>query len=147
MYTYTSGLGASPADSRPAVSGKATARATEEAKRTVQNIYLELLLRDPWNKATYDAGAEGYVNCLVDGWCDTDFVRTEVIKSPEYADKEMARAQRVYAPGGAVPSSAPGGYSSFAPMDWGGIMSMSVAGIPIVYLAGGLVLLMMLKKK
>jgi len=140
MYTYTrSGLGAAPKISK------------DEAKRAVANIYLELLLRDPWNP--YDAGAEGYVNCLVEGWCNTDFVRTEVIKSGEYRDKELARAQKVYAtaPSGAFPSGgsslvpSSGGY--YPPMDAGGITSMTVAGIPIVYIAGGLVLLMLLKKR
>jgi len=142
MYTYArSGLGAAPKVSK------------DEAKRAVANIYLELLLRDPWNP--YDAGAEGYVNCLVEGWCNTDFVRTEVIKSGEYRDKELARAQKVYAaaPGGALPSGgssfvpSSGDYSPYAPMGGGGIMSMEVGGIPIVYLAGGLVLLMLLKKR
>lgn len=140
MYTFTrAGLGAAPKVSR------------DEAKRVVQNVYLELLLRDPWSP--YDAGAEGYVNCLTGGWCNPDFVRTEVIKAPEYRDKELARAQKVYgaAPGGAVPGSsfAPssGDSSPYAPMGGGGIMSMEVGGIPIVYLAGGLALLMMLKKR
>lgn len=125
--------------------GKKAAVSKDEAKRTVQAIYQELLLRDPWNP--YDAGAEGYVNCLVEGWCTPDFVRTEVIKAPEYAEKELQRAQAVYAsgaPAGASPSS--GGYapamSSFA----GGIPS-SIGGIPIVALVGGLALLMLLKGK
>jgi len=142
MYSYgRTGLGAAPKVSR------------DEAKRVVQSIYLELLLRDPWSP--YDAGAEGYVNCLVEGWCNPDFVRTEVIKAPEYRDKELARAQKVYAPpGGAIPGSSLVPSSSFgarapdyAPMDGGGITSMTVAGIPVLYLAGGLVLLMMLKKR
>ena len=143
MYTYTrSGLGAAPKISK------------DEAKRAVQSIYLELLLRDPWNP--YDAGAEGYANCLVEGWCNTDFVRTEVIKSGEYRDKELARAQKVYAaaPGGALPSggsslvpSLPSSGGYYPPMDAGGITSMTIAGIPVLYLAGGLVLLMLLKKR
>lgn len=147
MYTYTSGLSGL---------GKAAKISKDEAKRAVQSVYLELLLRDPWNP--YDAGAEGYVNCLTEGWCDVDFVRTELIKSAEYRDKELARATKVYAaaaaPGGAIPGSSlvPSSGSSFgapgyAPVDGGGIMSMTVAGIPIVYLAGGLVLFMMLKKR
>jgi hypothetical protein len=139
MYTYRTGLGAAPKVSR------------DEAKRAVQSIYLELLLRDPWSP--YDAGAEGYVNCLVEGWCNTDFVRTEVIKAPEYRDKELARAQQVYAPTSAAASSYVPGASSpssggyYPPMDAGGITSMSIAGIPVLYLAGGLVLLMLLKKR
>lgn len=108
------------------------------AKTAVQNIYLELLLRDPWNP--YDAGAEGFVNCLVEGWCSTDFVRQEVIKSPEYADKELARAQAVYGAGGTASSAA----MPYSPL--GGIMSMTVAGIPVVYLAGGLLLLSLLRR-
>ena len=133
MYTYTSGLGKTPAVSQ------------EEAKRAVQAIYQELFLRDPWNP--YDAGAEGYVKCLTEGWCTTDFVRTEALKSDEYRDKELQRAQKVYgtAPGGALPSSGAPGYAA-APSD-GGIFGMTVAGIPIVYLAGGVVLLMLLKKR
>lgn len=131
MYAYASGLGKAPKVSQ------------EEAKRAVQAIYLELFLRDPWNP--YDAGAEGYVKCLTEGWCTTDYVRTEALNSPEYRDKELQRAQKVYgtAPGGALPSSGAPGY---APMD-GGITSMTIAGIPIVYLAGGVVLLMLLKKR
>jgi hypothetical protein len=142
MYTHGPGLGAAPKVSR------------DEAKRAVQNIYLELLLRDPWSP--YDAGAEGYVNCLVEGWCNTDFVRTEVIKSPEYRDKELARAQQVYGaapaagsslvPSPGAPSYGSPSYGSPMAMD-GGITSMSIAGIPVVYLAGGLVLLMLLKKR
>jgi hypothetical protein len=141
MYSYgkPSGLGA-----------KGVSK--DEAKRAVQNIYLELLLRDPWG-TPYDQGAEGYVNCLTEGWCNTDFVRTEVIKSSEYKDKELARAQSVYGTGGTASSAAAGGSSAAMPYDAssyapiGGITSMTVAGIPVVYLAGGVVLLMLLKKR
>jgi len=126
--------------------GKAPKVSKEEAKRAVQSIYQELLLRDPWNP--YDAGAEGYVNCLVGGWCETDFVRTEVIKSAEYKDKELARAQAVYG----APTQSGMVTTSGLPLlpgtsMGGGIMDMSIAGIPLPYLAGGLVLLMLLKKR
>ncbi len=128
------GLGAAPRISQ------------KEAKRAVQTVYLELLLRDPWSP--HDEGAMGYVNCLVEGWCDVDFVRTELIRSQEYKDKELARAQRVYGAltesGMVTTSGLPALPSS--PMG-GGILGMSVGGIPLPYLAGGLVLLMLLKKR
>jgi hypothetical protein len=131
------GLGAEPTVSR------------EEAKRAVRSIYLELLLRDPWDP--YDAAAEGYVNCLTGTpWrCDIDFVRTEVIASPEYKDKELARARAVYgAPvqSGVVTTSGLPPLPGAAPAG-GGIMEMSIGGIPLPYLAGGLVLLMLLKRR
>lgn len=127
----------------------------EEAKRAVQAIYLELLSRDPWDP--YDAGAEGYVNCLVEGWCDVDFVRTEVLKAPEYRDVEMRRAAQVYglAPGASagispVPTVGGGLAPSLAPVGGplapaGGIPS-EVFGIPIVYLIGGVALLMLMRR-
>lgn len=150
MYVYgratglSGGLGASKGVSK------------DQAKKAVQSIYLELLLRDPWNP--YDAGAEGYVNCLIEGWCSTDFVRQELIKSSEYRDKELQRAQAVYGPGGSassalvpgsVAASMPYGASSqagYAPAG-GGILSMTIGGIPVVFLAGGALLLSLLKKR
>lgn len=117
----------------------------EQAKTAVQQIYLELLERDPWNP--YDAGAEGYVNCLVEGWCNTDFVRTEVLKAPEYRDVQMRKAAKAYGPAesGAVTTSGlplvPGAPS------FQSLTSMTVAGIPVVYIVGGIVLLSLLKRR
>jgi len=127
----------------------------EAAKSAVAQIYLELLGRDPWNP--YDAGAEGFVNCLVEGWCETDFVRTEVLKSSEYRDVEMRRAAQAYGalpaggalvPAGGVPAAAlaPGSAAGgLAPFSGGGIPS-TIAGIPLVWLIGGVALLMLLRR-
>lgn len=116
----------------------------EDAKSAVRQIYLELLEREP------DAGAQGYIDCLYKGaqhdpsrgWCDVDFIRTELLKSQEYRDLQARKAAAVYgapapaagfAPGGALPTGE-------------GISTMTIAGIPIVYLAGGLALLMLLRR-
>lgn len=124
MYTYARGLGAAPKIPR------------DEAKRVVQAIYVELLLRDPWDP--YDSGAEGYVNCFVEGRCTTDSVRIEIIKSREFRDKELQRMQNAYA----TPPASPG-----APSPDAGVMALTVGGIPVVYLAGALVVLVMLLKR
>lgn len=115
----------------------------EDAKNAVEQIYLELLERDPWNP--YDQGAEGYVNCLVEGWCNTDFVRTEVLKAPEYRDVQARKAAKVYGTTPPVPmSGAPG---APPPSAFGDLIPPTIGGIPTAYVAGGLVLLMLLKRK
>lgn len=94
-----------------------------DAKNAVQQVYLELFGRDPWSP--YDRGAEGYVKCLVEGWCDIDFVRTELLKSQEYRDVQTRKAQAVFAPAatGAPVLSLPGG------LDVGGILPYALGGI------------------
>jgi hypothetical protein len=135
--------------------GKGPKVSEEEARRVVQSIYQELLLRDPWapgsvgpagkgGKPGYDTVALSYVNCLVDRWCDVDFVRTEVIQSAEYKEKDLARARAVY--GGAPPKPGAGTTSPGA-ASVGGLLETTIGGIPLPYLAGGLVLLMLLKKR
>jgi len=117
----------------------------EEAKRVVRSIFLEFLLRDPFAEGPEQTkGAMGYVNCLVEGWCDADFVRTEILGSQEYKDKELARARAVY--GGAPPKPGAGTTSPGA-ASVGGLLETTIGGIPLPYLAGGLVLLMLLKKR
>lgn len=142
MYTYTGGL---------AGLGKAKV-SQDEAKRTIQQIFLEILEREP----DYP-GAQSMVDCLLSrendknfgpGSCNVDDLRTNVLKSQEYRDLQARKAAAVY--GAPAPSGSPGSASSsFYPTDGGGggIMSMTVAGIPIVYLAGGLVVLLMVMKK
>jgi hypothetical protein len=136
--------------------GKGPKVSEEEARRVVQTIYQELLLRDPWAPGSVGPGGKGgkpgydtdtvalsYVNCLVDRWCDVDFVRAEVIQSAEYKDKELARARAVY--GGPAQSGA--GTTSPGAASGGGLLETTIGGIPLPYLAGGLVLLMLLKRR
>jgi hypothetical protein len=135
--------------------GKGPKVSEEEARRVVQTIYQELLLRDPWapgsspggkgGKPGYDTVALSYVNCLVDRWCDVDFVRAEVIQSAEYKEKDLARARAVY--GGPAQSGAGTTSPATSPASVGGLMDTTIGGIPLPYLAGGLVLLMFLKKR
>jgi hypothetical protein len=142
MYAYTSGLGASVAETKARLSAEVRARAAEQAKRTVQTLFLELLLRDPFAQGPEQtAGAMGYVNCLAEGSCDVDFVRSELIRSAEYKDKELARARAVYG-GPAKP-----GAGTTSPASVGGLLETTIGGIPLPYLAGGLVLLMLLKRR
>jgi hypothetical protein len=86
----------------------------------------------------------GYVNCLAEGSCDVDFVRSELIRSAEYKEKDLARARAVY--GGAPPKPGAGTTSPGA-ASVGGLLETTIGGIPLPYLAGGLVLLMLLKKR
>lgn len=129
------GVGVSAAISALKAKGGKNKVSRTDAEKVVRQTYLELLEREP------DPESEGYVNCLVEGWCDVDFVRTEVLKSPEYQDLQIRKATAVYAPeagaytpttGGAAPSLA-----SFT--------SMSIGGIPLPYLLGGVLVLSLLK--
>lgn len=114
-----------------------------DAKKAVQQIYLELLERDPWNP--HDAGAMGYVQCLVEGWCDTDFVRTEVLKSKEYHDVQQRKAAAAYgAAPGATPSSSSAGVLS---PSFGSAFGGLNLGPYAPYLIGGVVLLMLLRRR
>ncbi|MGH7259945.1 MAG: hypothetical protein ACREI9_04605 [Nitrospiraceae bacterium] len=134
---YTGGLGA--------------AKYSEaQAKQAVQQVFLEILEREP----NYP-GVQGYVDCLLErenkknfgpGSCNVDDLRTMVLQSQEYRDLQARKAAAVYgapAESGMVTTSG----LPFLPGAEGGIMSMSVGGIPLPILAGGLVLLMLLKKK
>lgn len=109
-----------------------------DAEKAVQQIYLELLLRDPLNPR--DPGMKGFVNCLVAGWCDVDFVRTEILKSPEFRElqeklvtQELERAKQF------------SGSSTFA----FGLPALPsvVAGVPLPVIIGGVVLLFLMMKK
>lgn len=119
-----------------------------DAKSAVQQVYLELLERDPWNPN--DPGAMGYVNCLLEGWCDVDFIRTEVLKSKEYKDVQMRKAAVVY-----NPAVAPSGFGESlflgGTAPGGGIVetltSGTVAGIPFTWIALGLGLVLLMKRR
>lgn len=120
----------------------------DDAKSAVQQIYLELLERDPWNP--YDKGAEGYVNCLVEGWCNIDFVRTEVLKAPEYKDVQTRKAVAAYGPtqsGSVTTSGLPAVPGSAGGFNLSTLTAMQVGGIPVLYLAGGLVVFSLLRRK
>ena len=79
-----------------ALKGKKKPKVTrEDAESAVRQVYLELLERDPFDPV--DPGAEGYVTCLLEGWCDVDFVRTEVLKSPEFRNLQTRKAQAAFA--------------------------------------------------
>lgn len=124
----------------------------DDAKSIVKQIFLELLEREP----DYP-GAQGYVDGLLlrnkadcenkpletPGQFSPDDVRTMVLSSQEYRDLQARKAAAVYGePGGPGASPAASGYTS----DGGGISTMSVAGIPVVYLGAGLLLLMLMKR-
>lgn len=107
-----------------------------DAEKVVRQTYLELLEREP------DAASQGYVDCLVEGWCDVDFIRTEILKSPEYRDVQTRKAVATY---------APTNQSGFAPTSGGALpsvsslASMSIGGIPLPYVVGGVLLFSLLK--
>lgn len=122
-----------------------------DAKKLVQQIYLELLEREP------DPGAQGYIDCLIKGaqhdpdkgWCDVDFIRTELLKSPEYRDLQVRKAQEAY---GLAPGAAPGlapspgaPASGVYPPAGGGIPG-EIFGIPLIYVIGGVALLMFMRR-
>ena len=121
MYASQDGLGA-----------KGVKRS--DAKKAVQQIYLELLLRDPFDP--YDFGAKGKVDCLVEGWCDVDFLRTEVLKSDEFRalQEKMASQTREQA------------QATLSPGFVGGLPS-AIAGVPLPYIIGGVALLLLVRKR
>ena len=112
----------------------------EDAIGAVNQIYLELLERP----AIGDPGSEAYVDCLVSGECDVDFVRTEVLSSPEFRTLQEGRVRKelevrrattpARAPGVALPGLVAG-------------LPSSIAGIPLTYIIGGVAVLFLLKKK
>lgn len=130
---------------------KKTKLTEADAKKLVQQIYLELLEREP------DPGAQGYIDCLIKGaqhdpnkgWCDVDFIRTELLKSPEYRDLQVLKAQQAYglAPG-AAPGLAPGAPGALPQGGYpptGGIPG-EIFGIPLIYVAGAVALLMLMRR-
>lgn len=122
-----------------------------DAKKAVQQVYLELLEREP----DYP-GAQGYVDCLIKGaqhdpsrgWCDVDFIRTELLKSQEYQDLQLRKAQQVYgvAPGAAQGLAPSQGAPGYYPPTGGGGVPGEIFGIPLVYLIGVVALLMLMKR-
>lgn len=138
-----------------ALKGKGGGKPKEaDAKEAVRQIYLELLGREP------DPGAKGYIDCLIKGaqhdpnkgWCDVDFIRTEILKGSEYRDVEMRKAREAYglAPGGALPSSGAPGAAPYppgaGPYPPAGDAPGTIFGIPILYVVGGVALLMLMKR-
>ncbi len=112
----------------------------EDAAGAVNQIYLELLERP----AIDDPGSVGFVDCLVSGDCNVDFVRTEVLSSPEFQAKQAGRVKKeLEARQAATPTTAP---SFTIPGVVAGLPS-SVAGIPLTYIIGGFAALLLLKKK
>ena len=108
-----------------------------DAKKAVQQIYLELLLRDsldPW-----DSGAAGYINCLVDGWCDVDFIRTEVLRSDEFRTLQgkMAMQQRGQAREQVRQAAVSSAFE----------IPSAIAGVPLPYIIGGVALLLLARKR
>lgn len=112
---------------------------SQDAENAVRQIYLELLEREP------DPGSQGFADCLVNGSCDVDFVRTEILKSPEYHDLQVRKATAAYAPEspGYTPTAGGGGSSALPSVS--SLSSMSIGGIPLPYLVGGVLLFSLLK--
>ena len=133
-----------------------------DARAAVNEMYLELLGRP------LESGPSAYVECLTKGYCDfardsqfwdgkgvkpesrVDAIRTHVMSSPEYRRRvetvitksfEDVRAQSVSGGG----SFSSGSMESFS-MTGGGIPS-DIGGIPLVYLIGGLAVVMLLKRR
>lgn len=107
----------------------------EDAEGAVNQIYLELLERP----AIGDPGSVPYVDCLVNGECDVDFVRTEVLSSPEFRALQEGRVQRELETRRATTPSVAPGFAAGLPS--------SIAGIPLTYIIGGVAALFLLKKK
>jgi len=112
----------------------------EDAVGAVNQIYLELLERP----AIGDSGSVGFVDCLMSGECDVDFVRTEVLSSPEFRTLQESRVRKeLEARQATTPSMAPG-------VTLPGLVARlpsSVAGIPLMYIIGGGVAALLLLKK
>lgn len=115
----------------------------EDAIGAVNQIYLELLERP----AIGDPGSVGFVDCLVSGECDVDFVRTEVLSSPEFQRLQEVRVRKELEARRATTSAmAPGAAGAALPGLVAGLPS-SVAGIPLTYIIGGFAALLLLRKK
>lgn len=126
-----------------------------EARSAVQQIYLELLGREP----DYPA-AQGYVDCAREGKnCPTLSggkkippderivdIRTHILRSPERADFQRRQlsaemTEFTSTAGGDTSALASPGSFSFAEIP------SEVGGIPIAYFVGGFALLLLLKKR
>lgn len=109
-----------------------------QAKSVVQQSYLEILERDPWNP--YDKAAEGFITCQLEGWCDADQIRTWLLQSDEYHKLQKKKAAEVY---GSSAASGGGALPSFSAMG----LPSEIGGIPLPYLAGGILLLLLLRRR
>lgn len=118
----------------------------EDARNAVQQIYLELLERDPLNP--YDPGIEGHADCLVKRQCTVDTIRTGILQGPEFRELQERKAARVYgaaATGAAAGSSPSSGAAAFAPSSF---PSFGLGGLEqyLPLAIGGFVLLMFLRR-
>ena len=126
-------------------SSKAPKVSRSDARAFVRSQYNELFCREP------DPNARGYEDCLVAGDCTAEKVRSNLMSSVEYADKQSRGVctNLPPAPTGSIPTGAlPDG----GPVDVPGSTGRGGASVfdslleywP--YVAGGVVLLMVLKK-
>ena len=118
-----------------------------DARAFVREQYRELFCgREP------DPGARGYEDCLVEGDCTAEKVRSDLMASGEYADK-LARGCASFPspppPPGLAPAGVPNGPAGI-PGDvqgWGGGSGAFDSILEYwPYIAGGVLLLMVLKK-
>lgn len=108
----------------------------KDADSAVNQIYLELLERPSID----DPGSEGFVRCLMTRECNVDFVRTEVLSSPEFRALQEGRVRR----------ELEARTSRVSDVTFSGLVAglpSSVAGIPLMYIVGGVAALLLLKKK